>query len=61
MQHKEGRPFFSSYIPLGLAAGRVASHPCKKGKDGARSVGMVHAKIIKGKPPPNAQAGWDKH
>jgi hypothetical protein len=29
----------------------IAAHPCKKRKDGAPSVGMVHAKIVKGGPP----------
>ena len=29
----------------------IAAHPCKKRKDGAPSVGMVHAKIVKGWPP----------
>jgi hypothetical protein len=28
----------------------IAAHPCKKRKDGAPSVGMVHAKIVKGGP-----------
>jgi len=32
-------------------AGSIATHPCKKRKDGAPSVGMVHAKIVKGGPP----------
>ena len=30
----------------------IAAHPCKKRKDGAPSVGMVHAKIAKGGYPP---------
>ena len=34
----------------------IATHPCKKRKDGAPSVGMVHAKIVKGGPP--AQQEW---
>ena len=29
----------------------IAAHPCKKRKDGAPSVGMVHTKIVKGGPP----------
>jgi hypothetical protein len=29
----------------------IAAHPCKKRKDGAPSVGMVRAKIVKGGPP----------
>jgi len=29
----------------------IAAHPCKKRKDGAPSVGMVHPKIVKGGPP----------
>ena len=29
----------------------IAAHPCKKRKDGAPSVGMVHATIVKGGPP----------
>jgi hypothetical protein len=29
----------------------IAVHPCKKRKDGAPSVGMVHAKIVKSGPP----------
>jgi hypothetical protein len=32
----------------------IAAHPCEKRKDGAPSVGMVHAKIVKGGPPPCA-------
>jgi hypothetical protein len=33
----------------------IATHPCKKRKGGAPSVGMVHAKMVKGGPPaPNA-------
>ena len=32
----------------------IATHPCKKRKDGAPSVGMVHAKIIEGGPPANS-------
>jgi hypothetical protein len=33
------------------SARSIAAHPCKKRKDGAPSVGMVHAKIVKGGPP----------
>src|ERR1035437_10765805 len=29
----------------------IATHPCKKRKEGAPSVGMVHATIVKGGPP----------
>jgi hypothetical protein len=29
----------------------IAAHPCKQRKDGAPSVRMVHAKIVKGGPP----------
>jgi hypothetical protein len=29
----------------------IATHPCKKRKDGAPTVGMVHAKIVKDGPP----------
>jgi hypothetical protein len=29
----------------------IAAHPCKKRKDGAPSVRMVHTKIVKGGPP----------
>jgi hypothetical protein len=29
----------------------IATHPCKKRKGGAPSVGMVHAKMVKGGPP----------
>jgi len=32
----------------------IAAHPCRKRKDGAPSVGMVHAKIIEGGPPSNS-------
>jgi len=28
----------------------IAAHPCKQRKDGAPSVGMVHAKIVEGGP-----------
>jgi len=31
----------------------IAAHPCKKRKDGAPSVGTVHAKIANGGPPAN--------
>jgi hypothetical protein len=34
----------------------IAAHPCKK-KDGAPSVGMVHAKIVKGWPPAQRRTG----
>ena len=29
----------------------IAAHSCRKRKDGAPSVGMVHTKIVKGGPP----------
>ncbi len=29
----------------------IAAHPCKERKDGAPSVGMMHAKIVNGGPP----------
>jgi len=29
----------------------IAAHPCEEPKDGAPSVGMAHAKIVKGVPP----------
>jgi hypothetical protein len=32
-------------------SGSIASHPCKKRKDGAPSVGMMHIEIVKGGPP----------
>ena len=34
----------------------IAAHPCEKRKDGAPSVGIVHAKIVKGGPP--AKGAW---
>ena len=36
----------------------IAAHPCKKRKDGAPSVGTVHAKIAKGVPPANQIQRW---
>ncbi len=30
------------------SARSIATHPCKKRKDGAPSVGIVHAKTVKG-------------
>jgi len=37
----------------------IAAHPCRKRKDGAPSVGMVHAKIVKGGPPARRKF-WNK-
>jgi hypothetical protein len=38
-------------------AGSIAAHPCKKRKDGAPSVGMVHAKM--GHPPLSRNVNLD--
>jgi hypothetical protein len=35
----------------------IATHPCKKRKDGAPSVGMTPAKIVKGGPPAEVEGG----
>src|ERR1700722_4850656 len=29
----------------------IATHPCKERKDGATSVGMMHARVVEGEPP----------
>jgi hypothetical protein len=39
---------------LDLSSARsISAHPCKKRKDGAPSVRMVHAKIVEGGPRPH--------
>src|ERR1700730_11239814 len=49
--------------PNALSVRSRNPHPCKKRKDGAPSVGMVHAKIVKAGPPAISGAirehAWD--